>query len=153
MKIFTLLMILSSAVCADMAELDDSQMQQETGQSGITISARADFNTGTRISYSNEDADYLDQQDYWLVVDNITGSIELKGLKIDLISDFGPSGNKGAVQLTLPDSVEFDKFKTDGLYMSDSKEVNAGSRFLMAVEIDGSLQMPAQTTVTIFSVQ
>lgn len=150
-KALCFLLLLPSFVRAEMSELSEEELQGTSGQAGVTLSARAEFDTGTRISYTNEDAEYADGQDYWLVIDNITGAIEVKGLKIDLVSDFGPTGNAGAIQWTMPDEVIFDEFKTDGLYMSSEKVKNTSSRFLMSVEMDGSLQFPAQTTMSVFA--
>lgn len=147
------MLLLSSAVYAEMNELNEDEMQEATGQAGLTLSAKADFEAGTRISYTNLDADYLDGQDYWLVINNITGSVEVKGMKLDLVNDFGPAGTAGALQWTMPEEIVFDKFKTDGIYMSDSKQVNANSRFVMAVEIDGTLQFPAETKMSVFATQ
>ena len=138
---------------AEMDELNEAELESTSGQAGITLSAKVDFETGTRISYTNDDADYLDGQDYWLVIDNITGSIEVKDMKIDVVDNFGPAANAGALQWTMPEEVIFDEFKTDGIYMSTENEVNAGSRFLMAVEIDGTLQFPAETKMSIFATQ
>lgn len=150
-KALCLMALWPLAATAEMSELTESELQSTSGQAGVTLSARAEFDAGTRISYTNEDADYADGQDYWLVIDNITGAIEVKGLKIDLVSDFGPTGNAGAIQWTMPDEVIFDEFKTDGLYMSSEKVKNTSSRFLMSVEMDGSLQFPAQTTMSVFA--
>ncbi len=136
---------------AELSELNETELQETSGQSGITLSARVEFDEGTRISYTNDDADYLDGQDYWLIIDNLTGAIEMKGLRLDLVSDFGPSGNEGALQWTLPDEIIFDELKTDGIYMSSGRETDSSSRFLLGVEVDGSLQFPASTTMSIFA--
>ncbi|WP_430459640.1 DUF6160 family protein [Thalassolituus sp. LLYu03] len=154
MKIYGFLFVfLSLTAKAEMAEMSEADLGEESGQAGITLSAKADFDDGSRISYTNADAEYLDGQDYWLVINNITGSIEIKGLKLDVINDFGPSGSEGALQWTLPEEIVFDEFKTEGLYLSSEKEVNASSRFVMAIEYDGTLQFPANTTMSIFSTQ
>lgn len=136
-----------------MQPLADDELQATTGQAGITVSARYEFGEGTRISYVNEDADYVDPQLYWLVIDNITGAIEFKNLKIDLISNFGAAGNKSAVQITLPETLTYTDFKTDGVYLGPGKEVSNDHRFIMGIEIDGQLQFPAQTTMNIFSLR
>lgn len=141
------------ATAQSMQPLADDELQATTGQAGITVSARYEFGDGTRISYVNEDADYVDSQLYWLVIDNITGAIEFKNLKIDLISNFGASGNKSAVQITLPETLTYTEFKTDGVYLGAGKEVSNDHRFIMGLEIDGQLQFPAQTTMNIFSIR
>ncbi|MAD44217.1 MAG: hypothetical protein CMI02_07980 [Oceanospirillaceae bacterium] len=162
MKNICITKILSTAVLAlvfplagkaELAALNDEQMAEASGQSGLTISARVELDDGSRVSYTNTAADYADNNEYWLVVDNITGAVEIQDLKLDLIGDFGPAGDTGALQWTLPEEIVFDDLKTDGIYMSTDKEVNAGSRFLMAVEVDGTLQLPASTTMTIFATE
>ncbi|TVV43015.1 hypothetical protein [Thalassolituus sp. C2-1] len=154
MRIFALIFLLIPVISwSEMNELTEDEMESTSGQSGITLSARFEFDEGSRISYTNKDAEYLDSQEYWFVVDNLTGAMEIKGLKLDLVGDFGPSKNTGALQWTLPEEMVFDNLKTDGIYVGAGKEVDAGSghRFLMGMEIDGVLQFPAATTMSIFA--
>ncbi|MBE0482321.1 MAG: hypothetical protein IBX52_02365 [Bacterioplanes sp.] len=141
------------SVAQSMQPLADDELQATTGQAGMTVSARYEFGEDTRVSYVNEDADYVDTQRYWLVIDNITGAIEFKNLKIDLISNFGAAGNKSAIQITLPETLTYSEFKTDGVYLGPGKEVSNDHRFIMGLEIDGQLQFPAQTTMNIFSLR
>ncbi|MAS24895.1 MAG: hypothetical protein CMI03_05540 [Oceanospirillaceae bacterium] len=138
---------------AELLVMDEADLAASSGQAGITISARVELDSGSRISYTNTAADYADNNEYWLVVDNLTGAVEIQGLQLDLISDFGPTAETGALQWTLPEEIVFDELKTDGIYMSTDREVNPGSRFLMAVEIDGTLQLPAASTMTIFATE
>jgi len=151
-NIIVLLLFLPVMVNAELSILNDSELSDQTGQTGITLSTRIEFGSGTRISYSNPDASYLDNTDYWLVFNELSGSIELKGLKLDLIGDFGPAGNQGALQWTLPEEVTFDELKTEGIYVGPSAAVGSNHQFLMGVEIDGTLTMPAQTKINIFPV-
>ncbi len=154
MKKVLLVGVLSfSSVQAEMNELDETELQQTTAQAGITLSTRVEFGDDTRISYINTDADYRDAQEYWLVVDNLTGGIEMKNMKIDLINDFGPSGTVGAVQITLPEEIIYDELTTDGIYVGPDREVGASHRFLMGMDIDGTLQFPAATRMNIFAIQ
>jgi len=116
MKKYSFLMLFYAlSAHSEMALLDDEALSDQTGQTGITLSARAEFGTGTRISYNNTDASYVDPTEYWLVVDELTGAIEIKGLKLDLINDFGPTQNKSALQWTMPEEVIFDELKTEGI--------------------------------------
>src|SRR5690606_29032406 len=92
-KIILISAVLSSVSYAGMSELNEAEMQQASGQAGITLSAGMEFDTGTRISYTNEDAEYDDNsKEYWLVLDNMTSGVEFKNMKIDLVNNFGPSG-------------------------------------------------------------
>lgn len=152
-KILLMGAVIVASAHADMSELDERELQQTTAQAGITLSARFEFGEDTRISYSNVDADYRDAQDYWLVIDNLTGGIEMKGMKIDLINDFGPSGTAGAVQITLPTEIVYDELSTDGIYVGPDREVGASHRFIMGMDIDGTLQFPAATRMNLFAIQ
>lgn len=155
---------LSLTVLADMQPLDESELQEATGQQGIKMSAKLEFAPNTRLSFANPDADYKNPlpngEHYWLVVDNLTGSVELKNMKTEYINDFGPSKNVGAVVTTLPESIEFNNLSTDGIYLGPGKEVirNASNevtsnhRFIMGLEINGKLELPAATTMTVFAI-
>src|SRR5690554_2556272 len=156
---------LSVTAFADMQPLAEAELQEATGQQGINMSAKLEFAPNTRLSFANPDADYKNPppngEHYWLVVDNITGSVEFKNMKTEYIGDFGPSQNVGAVVTTLPETIEFDKFRTDGIYLGPGKEltrnasneVTSNHRFIMGIEIDGRLELPAATTMTVFAIE
>lgn len=150
MKLLTLkTLLLSSSVLfsisplAEMAPMDEEELENQTGQAGITLSSKAEFNSGTRISYTNKDADYKDSAEYWLVIHELTGSLELKDLKIDVVNDFGPAKNKGAIQVTLPTEIVAENLKTEGIYVGPGHEKGNTHQFLLGVEIDGTLSLPA----------
>ena len=168
--------LISAATSAEMAPLTEDDLNQVSGQAGITISARAELASGTRVSFSNENiqADHYDANgNYisagkppanWLVVDDITGAIELSNLDIDVISGVGPDSDKTALQVTLPDFIDVDSLKTRGLYLGNTPEVSYVDEdnpvsdsnshlFLLGLEIDGRLSMPADTKVNIFPVE
>lgn len=145
--------ILGPYAYAAMDEMDENELQGTTAQAGITLSARYEFDSGSRISYSNADADYIDPEEYWLVVDNLTGAIEMRNMKIDLISDFGPAGTTGAVQITLPEEIIYDELSAEGVYLGPGREVGSNHRFIWGVDIDGKLQFPAATRMNIFAIQ
>src|SRR5690554_8010998 len=108
------------------------------------MSAKLEFAPNTRLSFANPDADYKNPlpngQHYWLVVNNLTGSVELKNMKTEYINDFGPSKNVGAVVTTLPESIEFDNLRTDGIFLGPGKEVGDNHRFILGLEINGKLR-------------
>lgn len=179
--------LIAAATSAELAPLTEDDLNQVSGQAGITISARAELASGTRVSFSNENiqADHYDasgnyiEPDYdsegrqlktgkppanWLVVDDITGAIELSNLDIDVISGVGPDSDKTALQVTLPDFIDVDSLKTRGLYLGNTPEVSyvdkddpvsdsSSHLFLLGLEIDGRLSMPANTKVNIFPVE
>ena len=166
--ITTTLLLLTSFTFADMAELDDSDLQQATGQEGITISAKLDFATGTRISTQNSGAKASELNDIsnannWEVIDNITGSIEAKGMKTDLLVSYGKNSDGAGVsaaQTTLPEHIVFEDLHSDGLYVGpgasvtrDSTGKSTSHNFIMGLEIDGTLNFPSQTKITTFVVK
>lgn len=146
---------------AEMAELTDNDLQEATGQEGISISMKLDFAEGTRISSQNPKVD----GDNWQVIDSITGSIEAKKLRTELLNDYiGPADNAEvvtAVQTIFPDEINFSEFKTKGIYLGKGENVERDSNnnvtsnhnFYMGLEIDGSLKLPAQTKLTTFVVK
>lgn len=138
-----LLLSVSTMSWAEMKPMDEAELEELSGQAGITLSAKADFAAGTRISYTNKDADYKDSTEYWLVIDELTGSLELQDLQIDIVNDFGPAKNKGAVQITLPTKIVADKLKTEGIYVGPGETKSSNHQFLLGVEIDGTLSLPA----------
>src|SRR5690554_7428916 len=156
---------LSLTAFADMQPLAEAELQEATGQQGINMSAKLEFAPNTRLSFSNPDADYKNPlpngEHYWLVVDDLTGSVEFKNMKTEHIGNYGPNGNVGAVVTTLPETIEFNKIRTAGIYLGPGKEVtrNASNevtsnhRFIMGVEINGQLEFPAATTMTIFAIE
>lgn len=146
--------LLASSAYAGMSEMNEEELQSATAQSGVTLSSRVEFGNGTRISYTNSGAQYLDDsQEYWLVINNLTGGLEMKGLKIDLINDFGPSASIGAVQITLPEEINYESLSMDGMYLGPGKEVSGSHRFIMGMDINGQLQFPAETRMNIFAIQ
>lgn len=156
-KIITVMCLLFSfPAYAELRPMGEVELQQQSGQEGITLSARMEFGSDTRISYSNTDASFSDSQETWLVMDQITGSIEMKGLKIDLKDGLGPQQDKSALVMTLPEEVLFDHYAIEGVYVGLDKDVdrsgaNAGQHvFLMGVDVDGVLSMPADTKINIF---
>lgn len=164
MKKLTLLsvaLLATSVAWADMQELDESDLQQATGQEGISISMKLDFAEGSRISTQNPNTD----GNNWQVIDNITGSIEAKQLRTELLDNYKGPNNNGlgvnAVQTVFPDEINFDSLHSDGIYLGAGEQVQrnsnggvtSGHTFYMGLEIDGSLKMPSQTKLTTFVTQ
>lgn len=167
------LLVCTFPIVAELSQLSEVDMGDVSGQAGITISAKADFDDGTKIAFSNENipqADYDQNGNYigsgatWIVVDDISGSIEVKNIDIDLIDGVGPNEDKGAVQLTLPEYIDVNELKTKGVYLGSGPEVAYSSTpgntnnstshlFLIGVEVDGRLTLPAATKVNIFPVE
>lgn len=156
MRIYLTLLTLIGAVCsshaiAELTPLADAELTDMYGQTGITVSARAELGEGTRISYQNSDAEYEFEGDYWLILDDITGSIEFKNLQVDLVSDAGVTGQKSALRVTLPEEVKIKNLKVGGVYLGVGREKTNDHQFLLAPEINGTLKMPSQTKATLFA--
>lgn len=142
-RMILLMLSVSAMSWAEMKPIGDAELEKLSGQAGITLSAKVDFAEGTRISYTNKDADYKDSTEYWLVIDELTGSLELQDLQIDIVNDFGPARNKGAVQITLPTKIVADNLKTEGIYVGPGETKGSNHQFILGIEIDGTLAMPA----------
>lgn len=157
---FATLFAFSSFSYAEMAALSDTDMQEATGQEGISISMKLDFAEGSRISTQNPK-----NGNNWEVIDSVTGSIEAKQLRTELLDNYiGPKDNVdgvSAAQTVFPDEINFGSFKTRGIYLGTGKEVirdadeniTSNHNFFIGMEIDGSLKLPAQTKLTTFVVK
>jgi len=149
-------LITSFSAFAELKPLAEDELQAQTGQTGITISSKIEFGEDTRISYHTPEGSFADPQETWLVINQLTGSIEMKGLKVDLESGLGPQADKSAVVVTLPEEIIVDSLATDGVYVGltedvDTSPANSGQHvFLMGLELDGVLSMPAETKINIF---
>lgn len=145
---------------AELNPLDDSFLDNISGQSGLTLNAKINLGDESRFVYTNTSGKALGEASSddisYLVVDKIAGSIEFKGLALDLVSDLNSSG-KAALQWTMPKEIEAKEFRTSGVYASDTKDIdtptnvpNSPSTFLFSVEMDGTLQLPANTQLSVF---
>lgn len=166
MKILSILMFLTictSTSFAEMKAISDEELHAVSGQSGITINAKIKLGDESRFVYTNTKGKTkaqaeIDNDLSYVIVDKISGSIEVKGLKMDLIKDLNSSG-KSAIQWTLPKEVITDKFKIGGIYASTKDKVYPSghadenkSSFLVGLEMDGKLSLPVSTTVSVFVV-
>lgn len=147
--VFFTSMLLAVNAMADMVPVSDQQLEQTSGQAGITLSAKIEFGSGTRLSYSNKSAS-APVNSTWMVIDELTGSVEFKGLDIDLVDGIGPLKDKSALQLTLPEEVRVNNLNVDGVYFGNSVTRQADSRFFLGLSADGTLQLPARSRLQIF---
>lgn len=146
--LLNMLFCISCCVRAELTALKEEELVDITAQSGLTLNAKVVFGDETSFTFENE----YQGTNTFIIVDEISGSLELKGLKLDLISDFDRSG-KPALQWTLPDEIEAKEFKSGGIYASSTKEVTpTTSAFLVGVELDGALALPANTQISVFVV-
>jgi predicted transcriptional regulator len=147
---------------AEMEPLADSELGTQSGQAGLTINARVELGDESKFVYTNtsgkalEDATVADTS--YFIVDELSGAIELKGLKLDLVSDLNSSG-KSALQWSLPDEIKAENFKTSGIYAASAKleagkvvPDDASRTFLLGIELHGTLTLPAETKLSVFVV-
>ncbi len=152
--LFMCFLISSPLSFAELVAVDDERLMEISGQSGITINAKVVLGAESSFIYTNTsgkpEADASLAEKSYLIVNGIEGALEIKGLKLDLIADLNNSG-KSALQWGLPREIVATGFKTEGIYASTTKTVTpTTSTFLTAVHMDGTLLLPAETTISVF---
>jgi len=121
----------STFVCADLKSIEDNELSEVTGQSGVYLTGDISINeTGGPISDSYfglcSDSNkacgarialQTEQNGGWFVVDNLRGGIAFEGLTMqirDISSGFGGDGalfNRDVLEIGLPETVRFDEFQ------------------------------------------
>lgn len=148
----------SSSIFAELIAVDDENLMEVSAQSGITLNAKVVLGAESNFIYTNTsgkslaDAEVGDGSDIsYLIIDGIEGGLEVLGLKLDLVSDLNNSG-KSAFQWTIPKKIIATNLQTGGIYASTTKEVASGttSTFLTSVNMNGTLILPAETTLSVF---
>lgn len=149
--------IFSLSAIAELVPVSDAELHDVSGQSGITMNAKVVLGDESSFIFTNTSgktkATATAGETGYLIVDKISGSLEFEGLSLDLLSDLKNSG-KPAIQLTLPEKIKATKLKTEGIYISSTEQVNPGttSTFLMGLELNGELSLPANTQISLFVV-
>jgi hypothetical protein len=150
--------IFPSQSFAELVMVDDEGLNKISGQSGITLNAKIILGDETSFVFANTSgktqADASAAETGYLIVDDIQGVLEMEGLALDLISDLNNSG-KAAFQWTLPKTIKATHLKTTGIYASGTETVDpAGieSSFLLGLEFNGELSLPANTQISVFVV-
>ena len=140
---------------AELLPIDDEGLNVISGQSGITLNAKVILGDDSSFIFTNTlgktKAEASPAETSYLVVDKIQGAIEMEGLALDLTSDLKNSG-KAAFQWTLPKKIIATNLKTEGIYASSTENVDAASTFLLGVEVNGELSLPANTQISVFVV-
>lgn len=142
---------------AELVPVGDDVLNEVSGQSGITLNAKIILGDESSFVFTNtsgkKKADATAGETGYLIVNQIQGALEFEGLGFDLVSDLKNSG-KSALQWTLPNKIKATDFKTTGIYISSTEEVNSGttSTFLMGLKLNGELSLPANTQVSMFVV-
>jgi len=153
---FTLLLAPLLAT-SELVAVDDEILDGVSGQSGITLNAKVILGDESSFVFTNTSGKKLDDptltaaETSYLIVDEIQGALEMEGLALDLVSDLNNSG-KAAFQWTLPKKITATNLKTTGIYASSTEDVDAASTFLLGVELNGQLSLPASTQISVFVV-
>lgn len=150
---------LAMSTFAEMSRIDDEQLSDVTGQSGVYLSGEVSFNKeggpledsyfgacsdsskvcGARISVQTQ------QGGGWFVLDNIRGTIAFEGLTLqvrEINSGFGGDGalfNRDVIEIGLPGTVRFSDFQYTLATSSTSRPSEVGFQQvdLLSVEMDG----------------
>jgi hypothetical protein len=144
--------LLIASSFAELVPVSDNVLDEVLGQSGITLNAKVILGDESSFIFTNTSgktkADATAAETGYLIVDEIQGAIGF-----DLVSDLKNSG-KSALQWTLPKKIKATNFKTTGIYISSTEEVNPGSTstFLMGLKLNGELSLPANTKISMFVV-
>ncbi len=140
---------------AELIPVSDDALNNVSGQSGITLNAKVILGDESSFVFTNtlgkKKADATSAETSYFIVDNIQGELEMEGLALDLISDLKKSG-KSALQWTLPKKITAKNLKTTGIYASSTESVDSASTFLLGVELNGELSLPANTKISLFVV-
>jgi hypothetical protein len=157
------LAFVSFVVRAELASIDDSELADVTGQSGVYLSGEVSINEnggplangyfgdcadatkvcGARISVQTE------QNGGWFVLDNIRGSIAFEGLTFqirEINSGFGGDGalfNAQVVEIGLPGTLRFDDFEYTLATSSTERPDDPGFQQveIMGVEMSGDVTL------------
>ncbi len=164
-----LLMILPGMVSAEMASIDDAELSQVTGQSGVYLTGEVSFNEeggpledsyfgscsdankvcGARLAFKTEN------DGGWFVVDDIRGSIAFEGLTLQVrnITDgFGGDGalfNKDVIEIGLPESIRMNDFQYTLATGSHDRPSDSSYQQvdLMTVEMSGDVTLQGNLLV------
>ena len=166
-----LLFLLSLPSFAEMSRIDDADLSEVTGQSGVYLTGEISINEeggplnddyfgscadvakvcGARIALQTQ------QDGGWFVLDNIQGSIAFEGLTFQLrsiSSGFGGDGalfNRDVIEIGLPETLKFSDFQYTIATSNNERPAGDASSFkqvdFMTVEIGGEVTMEGNLLV------
>ena len=161
--------LLPSLAFAEMAKIDDEQLANVTGQSGVYLTGEVSFNeTGGPLEDSYfgacSDSDKVcgarlafqtQESGGWFVIDDIRGSVAFEGLTFqvrDISSGFGGDGalfNRDVLEIGLPESIRMNDFQYTLATGSHSRPSNAAYKQvdLMTVEMSGEMTLQGNLLV------
>lgn len=155
---------------AEMAKIDDEQLSNVTGQSGVYLTGEVTFNEeggpledsyfgacsdadkvcGARLSFQTQESGG------WFVVDNIRGSIAFEGLTFQVreISDgFGGDGvlfNRDILEIGLPESIRMNDFQYTLATGSSGRPSDGGYKQVDFMTVEMSGEMTLQGNLLVF---
>lgn len=163
------LTLLASMANAEMASIEDQDLSEVTGQSGVYLTGDITINEqggplsdtyfgacsdpakvcGARISLQTQ------QDGGWFVLDNIKGSVAFEGLTLqvrNISSGFGGDGalfNRDVIEIGMPESLRFDDFQYTIATSSTGRPSDTGFEQvdLMTVEMSGEVTLEGNLLV------
>jgi len=168
-KIFIVCIFASVNCSAEMASINDSELSEVTGQSGVYLSGEVSINEqggpladsyfgactdsaktcGARLSFQTQESGG------WFVIDDIKGSIAFEGLTFqvrEINSGFGGDGalfNKAVLEIGMPESIRMNDFEFTLATGSSSRPSDVGYKQVdfMTVEMSGELTLEGNLLV------
>lgn len=165
-----LMMFLPVLAFAEMASIDDTELAEVTGQSGVYLTGEVSFNEeggpledsyfglcsdankvcGARLAFQTE------QNGGWFVIDDIRGSVSFEGLTLQLktISDgFGGDGalfNKDVIEIGLPESIRMNDFQYTLATGNLDRPSESGYKQVDFMTVEMSGEMTLQGNLLVF---
>lgn len=155
----------TSIALAELASIDDDELADVTGQSGVYLTGEVSFNEeggpltnsyfgdcgdsnkvcGARLAFQTEQRNDLEERGGWFVIDNIRGSIAFEGLTLEvknISSGFGDDGtifNRDVIAIGMPESLRFNDFQYTLATGSSERPSDSGYQQvdLMSIEMSG----------------
>lgn len=165
-----LLLLVPGVLQAEMASIDDEQLSNVTGQSGVYLTGEVSFNEeggplvdsyfgactdvgkvcGARVSVQTQ------ENGGWFVIDDIRGSISFEGLTLqvkNISSGFGGDGalfNKDVLEIGLPESIRMNDFQYTLATGSSSRPSDGGYKQVDFMTVEMSGEMTLQGNLLVF---
>jgi len=172
-QLFIALLFISVNSFAEMSRINDNELSEVTGQSGVYLSGEISINEnggpidsasgnsyfgdcsdsskvcGARLSFQTQ------QSGGWFVIDNIKGSIAFEGLTFqvrNITSGFGGDGalfNEAVMEIGMPESIRMNDFQFTLATSSSGRPTDANFKQvdLMTVEMSGEMTLEGNLLV------
>jgi len=168
-QIFILFTFFAANCFAEMSRIDDTELSEVTGQSGVYLSGEVSINElggpssnnyfgectdlakscGARLTFQTQ------QGGGWFVLDNIKGSVAFEGLTFqmrEITSGFGGDGalfNRAVMEIGMPESIRMNDFEFTLATGSSGRPDDVGYTQvdLMTVEMSGELTLEGNLLV------